>query len=60
MLGFRARAITTEINCEDQELIEAKWCTRDEVRAMSTEGGVLPPSNYSISRWLIDTWLKEG
>lgn len=60
MLGFRARAITTEINCEDQELIEAKWCTRDEVRAMSTDSGILPPSNYSISRWLIDTWLNEG
>ena len=60
MLGFRARAVTTEINCEDQELIEAKWCTRDEVRAMSAEGGALPPSNYSISRWLIDTWLNEG
>ena len=60
MLGFRARAVTTEINCEDQELIEAKWCTRDEVRAMASDGGVLPPPAYSISRWLIDTWLTEG
>jgi len=60
MLGFRARAVTTEINCEDQELIEAKWCTRDEVRAMASDGGILPPPAYSISRWLIDTWLNEG
>jgi NAD+ diphosphatase len=59
MLGFRARAVTTEIDCVDQELIEAKWCTRDEVLAMATDGGVLPPPAYSISRWLIDTWLKE-
>ena len=25
MLGFRARAYTTEINCEDDELVEARW-----------------------------------
>jgi NAD+ diphosphatase len=60
MLGFRARAVTTEIDCVDQELVEAKWCTRAEVRAMATDGGVLPPPAYSISRWLIDSWVNEG
>ena len=60
MLGFCARAVTTEIDCIDEELIEAKWCTRDEVRAMAGDNNVLPPPAYSISRWLIDTWLNEG
>jgi NAD+ diphosphatase len=56
MLGFRAVALNTDIQCEDDELIEAQWFTRDEVRAMDD---TLPPSRYSISRWLIDTWLSE-
>ena len=59
MLGFRARAVNEDINCEDQELIEAKWFTRDEVRAMADTQEILPPARYSISRWLIDTWLEE-
>ena len=59
MLGFRARAYTTEINCEDEELVEARWFTRVEVREMGETGMVLPPSQFSISRWLIDTWLDE-
>ena len=59
MLGFRAAAVNTDINCEDEELVEAKWFTRDEVRAMADSQEVLPPSRYSISRWLIDTWLEE-
>ena len=59
MLGFRACATTTEINCEDDELVEARWFTRAEVREMGETGMVLPPSQFSISRWLIDTWLDE-
>ena len=34
MLGFRAKATTTVINCIDEELVEARWFTRDEVREM--------------------------
>jgi NAD+ diphosphatase len=59
MLGFRARAYTTEINCEDDELVEARWFSRAEVREMGVTGMVLPPSQFSISRWLIDVWLDE-
>lgn len=59
MLGFRARAITTEIICNDKELIEAKWFSRTEVIKMSKNGETLPPANLSISRWLIDCWLSE-
>ena len=32
MLGFRAKGTTTVINCIDEELVEARWFTRDEVR----------------------------
>jgi NAD+ diphosphatase len=59
MLGFRAWATNSDINCEDDELVEARWFTRAEVREMGETGMVLPPSRYSISRWLIDIWLEE-
>jgi NAD+ diphosphatase len=59
MLGFRAHAVTTGIICHDQELIEAKWFSREEVLEMAAGNEALPPSNLSISRWLIDGWLYE-
>ena len=59
MLGFRAKAESEEIKCDDDELIEAKWFTKEETLALSELEDGLPPSNYSISRWLIDTWLNE-
>ena len=43
----------------DEELIEARWFRRDEVRDMAENQDILPPAQYSISRWLIDCWLKE-
>jgi NAD+ diphosphatase len=60
MLGFRARAITTEIICHDEELTEARWFSRAEVIKMATTHEMLPPANLSISRWLIDCWLSEN
>jgi NAD+ diphosphatase len=59
MLGFRASATTTEIICHDQELAEANWFSRAEVKKMATDHEMLPPTNLSISRWLIDDWLSE-
>ena len=60
MLGFRVQGTSTEISCADEELVEARWFTRDEVCDMADNKDILPPSRYSISRWLIDTWLEEG
>ena len=60
MLGFRAQAVTTEIICHDEELAEAQWFTREQVREMSLNHEMLPPEKLSISRWLIDCWLSEA
>ena len=59
MLGFRAEADSEEIKCDDDELIEARWFTKEETLALSKLEDGLPPSNFSISRWLIDVWLNE-
>jgi NAD+ diphosphatase len=62
MLGFRARAITTDIHCKDGELEEARWFTKDEIRAFGTMNDSGPqykmPPPYAIARHMIGRWLK--
>jgi len=54
MLGFHADAVSRDIVIDANELIEAGWFTRDQLR--DPEGFVLPP-DFSIARRLIDEWL---
>ncbi|HEX6360200.1 NAD(+) diphosphatase [Actinophytocola sp.] len=53
MVGFRAVAETVDVTVDRDELIEARWFTRDEVRALG--GG----RRDSIESFLVDTWLRE-
>jgi NAD+ diphosphatase len=55
MLGFTARATTDELDPDPEELTDAEWYTRDEV----AHGAVGLPPPLSISRRLVDDWLKE-
>ena len=60
MLGFHAQATTTEIVLDENEIAEARWFTREELRAANHAGEVkLPPSGVSISTWLIEQWLGD-
>jgi NAD+ diphosphatase len=64
MLGFRAKAITTEINVDPRELEDARWFTPDELKAFGEWGDEPPrknrmPRKDSISRRLIDDWLED-
>ena len=56
MLGYRARATTTEITFDGDELEDARWFTRDEIADFETQGRRLPRPT-SIARWLVDRWL---
>ena len=64
MLGFNARALTTDITVDRDEIAEARWFTRDELKAEVAAGRVLPPSGLSIARRLIEHWyggrLEDG
>jgi NAD+ diphosphatase len=51
MLGFFATWAGGEIVCEPSEIIDAKWFAHDELP-------MIPPPQ-SISRQLIDVWLKD-
>jgi len=56
MLGFRAQAVTTEISVDAEEIEEAAWYSRDDLRAALVSGELVMPPSLSISRWLIETW----
>ena len=56
MLGFRAEAVTTEICVDAEEIEEAAWYSRDDLRAALVSGELVMPPSLSISRWLIETW----
>jgi NAD+ diphosphatase len=55
MLGFHAEAENEDITIDPHEIREARWFTRDELRA--PDGFILPP-DFSIARRLIDEWMS--
>ncbi len=56
MVGFFARATTTDIAIDDDEIEEARWFSRDELRAGAEAGTLALPGGISISRSLIEAW----
>ena len=50
MLGFLAEALTEEITVDPEELAEARWFSREEIRAMVTRASAGPddPSQVSL------------
>ena len=58
MLGFYAKARSTEIRRNDEEVEDVQWFTRDEVSQFSKLGKSLPRKD-SIARCLIEDWLRN-
>lgn len=56
MLGFTARALTTQIVRRDDELEDAQWFTRADLAS----GHPLVPPGVSISFRLIEHWFNAG
>jgi NAD+ diphosphatase len=56
MLGFRAQAVGTDITVDAEEIEEAAWYSREDLRAALVSGELIMPPSLSISRWLIETW----
>ncbi len=54
MLGFTATATTSGIELEGDELEDARWFSREELRHRE---GVRLPSRISVARRLIEDWL---
>jgi NAD+ diphosphatase len=58
MMGFYAKAETSAISLDDNELLDAQWFTRDDLRNFPVRGFGLS-SKDSIARCLIDGWLNN-
>jgi NAD+ diphosphatase len=56
MLGFRAEATGTDIRVDAEEIAEAAWYSRHDLKQAIDAGDLLMPPSLSISRWLIETW----
>ena len=64
MLGFEAIATTTAIKCDPDEIADAQWFTREQLKEFGCwgdeeEGNKLPRPD-SIARFLIDRWLAAA
>jgi NAD+ diphosphatase len=56
MLGFVGRAVSTEIIVDHDELDDARWFTRAEMKAEAEAGSLVLPGGVSISRSLVEHW----
>ena len=56
MLGFVGRALSTEIQVDHEELEDARWFTRAEMREQAEAGTLVLPGGVSISRSLVEHW----
>lgn len=56
MLGFVGRAESTEITVDQDEIEDARWFTRAEMRAEAEAGHLVLPGGVSISRSLVEHW----
>jgi NAD+ diphosphatase len=60
MLGFRAEATgDLDVQVDDEEIAEAHWYSRDELRAALAAEEVLLPPPVSIAHRLIESWYGE-
>ena len=57
MIGFTAEAADPTIRVDDDELEDARWFTRAEVREGLAAGTFKLPSSLSISHRLVKEWL---
>jgi NAD+ diphosphatase len=58
MIGFHATATTREINVDGDELEDARWFTKDQVRDPKAHG-FLVPGKFALSGQLIEAWLAQ-
>jgi NAD+ diphosphatase len=54
MVGFRATAADLAVSVDGREILEARWFSRDELRARGQLGRV-----DAIDRVMLTAWLAE-
>ncbi len=56
MLGFLARATSTDVAVDGSEIEDARWFTRAEMKDGAETGTLVLPGGVSISRSLVEHW----
>ncbi|WP_254185436.1 NAD(+) diphosphatase [Nocardioides panacis] len=56
MVGFFARATSTDILVDGEEIQDARWFTRAEMKEQAEAGTLVLPGGISISRSLVEAW----
>jgi NAD+ diphosphatase len=60
MLGFRADATAIDIQVDANEIAEARWYSRDDLREAIATGELLLPPPVSIAHRIIETWYGDA
>lgn len=56
MLGFTARALTTTVTTDENEITDARWLSREELPGLVESGEVVLPGPVSIAHRLVERW----
>ena len=60
MIGCTAEALDEDITIDGEELAEARWFERSQVRAMlKGEGGMWVPPAIAVAHHLIARWAAQ-
>ena len=59
MLGYQARAVTTDICVDGEEIVEAQWYDRAEIKELCSAQKLHLPPRVSIAHQLITRWYGE-
>jgi NAD+ diphosphatase len=61
MLGYRATAISHDIDTSSNELEDARWFSHSEITALAQHDSddLILSRSESIARWLIEDWIKN-
>jgi len=56
MVGFVAHAESTEVSVDGEEIEDARWFTREQMKSEAEAGTLVLPGGVSISRSLVEHW----
>jgi NAD+ diphosphatase len=59
MVGYRAQAVNTDINVDNDEISEARFFSRADVLEAVTDGSVVLAPHGSIARRMLEDWYGE-
>ncbi|MEQ9423564.1 MAG: NAD(+) diphosphatase [Cyclobacteriaceae bacterium] len=58
MVGFFAESKTTQLQLAPNEVSDAQWYTRDEIKELVSQGELILSKEDSIARFLIEMWVN--